>query len=415
MIKGKKAFMYSVVAIAIVFLVLNLFLIESDFMKDSFEPGKTKLLGDQLHRFEQNIEKDLEKNIDVVARRAMVSAIDYAISGEHDVGDAVQVLTELMMNGTIYEEPMFLMENNTLEHWAERINLLGGELGFQASLNYTHIDIGLSDSFTMFFNVNVTIKVSDELTNSSQVRKIIKSIEVPLQGFEDPLFPKNSFGRVRKLILGSPYEEYGIKIATGTQSHDTARATTVVLPSSDLSAIQSVNSKNTKILVTDNASLVGVSTLNQFAGFVSEIVFTTESTSSYLMGVENTLTTVPDGVILYLDEITRSLWDLSNLEDIITYAYYVPSDTGPSFLDRIEGKLYNTKEFGLESFVNLIEFENAYIIINDTRSIIDYEYFNNTGPIGSNVRGGYYEWICMSETIDGSQTHAEKYGVEELI
>ncbi len=98
-----------------------------------------------------------------------------------------------------------------------------------------------------------------------------------------------------------------------------------------------------------------------------------------MLGVKNATKIIPNNTALVIDEETETLWNLNNFDNLITNNYYVESTRGPSFLDRIEGRLHNTREYGLASMVNLVEFENAYIIINDTRSIIDYEYFNETG------------------------------------
>jgi len=344
---NKKSFMYSVISLVIVFLVVNLILIKSDFSENFFEPRKTKLLGDQIHRFEINVEKDLEKSVDVVARRAIVSAIDYAINGENSVNNATLALEELMMNGTINGEPMFLLENNTLNGWAEKINALGKEIGFDSKLNYTSVNVKLVDSFNLAFIVNSTIKITDELTNSSQTKNVSTTVIIPLNGFEDPLYPMNSFGRLRKLIEPSPYVNYTQRIANSSETKGSVRGTTIIIPSNNLTEIQSINSKSTKILVVHDASLIEESVLNEFKGFISETSFSTTSTSAYMLGVENATQIIPNNTAIVIDEKTKSLWDLNNLENLITYNYYVASTKGPSFLDRIEGRLYNTRDFGL--------------------------------------------------------------------
>ncbi len=412
---NKKSFMYSVISVALIFLVVNLVLIETEFSKNSFEPRRTKLLGDQIHRFELNVEKDLEKSVDVVARRAIVSVIDYSINGEHSIDNATLALKELMMNGTVNGEPMFLLENNTLNFWSQKIDNLGKKMGFDSKLNYTGIEIKLVDSFDLAFIVNSTIKITDELTNSSQTRNVSTTVVVPLDGFEDPLYPMNSFGRLRKLISPSPYLTYTSKIANSSQIQGSIRGTTIIVPSNNLTEIQNINSKITKILIVPDASLINDSLLNQFKGFISETSFSTTSTAAYMLGVKNATKIIPNNTALVIDEETETLWNLNNFDNLITNNYYVESTRGPSFLDRIEGRLYNTREYGLASMVNLVEFENAYIIINDTRSIIDYEYFNETGPVGKQVRGSYYEWLRVSNNLDGNVTQTQKYGVEELV
>ena len=97
----------------------------------------------------------------------------------------------------------------------------------------------------------------------------------------------------------------------------------------------------------------------------------------------------------------------------IRNGYYRSSDTGASFLDRLEGNLTlsNKYKYGLETFVNLGDITAANLPVNYQLSSIDYEYWKNVG--GVSVRNGNYDNVFNWFKIDSG--HAAIYGVSELI
>ena len=89
---------------------------------------------------------------------------------------------------------------------------------------------------------------------------------------------------------------------------------------------------------------------------------------------------------------------------------------GPSFLDRLEGKLYIQDKYssqtinniGMESFINKTDFINHKLGVDNSKTNVDYIYFLNTTLSGSMVKGidNYFK-------IDAN--HTETYNVDEII
>ncbi len=93
---------------------------------------------------------------------------------------------------------------------------------------------------------------------------------------------------------------------------------------------------------------------------------------------------------LVINNITRTPFtsfaagsDLTNLTIHATNSFYKESETAPSFLDRLEGKL-SANQQGIESFVNLQKLSNQGLPITE-KSVVDYIYFSSENPSASHI------------------------------
>ncbi|MFH1200226.1 MAG: hypothetical protein V1708_04105, partial [Candidatus Micrarchaeota archaeon] len=95
--------------------------------------------------------------------------------------------------------------------------------------------------------------------------------------------------------------------------------------------------------------------------------------------------------------------------------WYVNSSEGPSFLDRMEGRLFVSgyyanmsanQTIGLDSFVNLTEISGAGIAVDSNKTIVDHLYFNGSDYDAWPVNGSAISWMKLDEA------HAAIYGVQ---
>ena len=75
--------------------------------------------------------------------------------------------------------------------------------------------------------------------------------------------------------------------------------------------------------------------------------------------------------------------NVANLLKHTNNSYYTAHNDSPSFLMRLEGNLGNST-YGIESLVNLAEFQDQGLTIND-RSIVDYIYFGTQNTINFRI------------------------------
>jgi len=112
---------------------------------------------------------------------------------------------------------------------------------------------------------------------------------------------------------------------------------------------------------------------------------------------------------LVVNEINKTIYngfvsgaDVSNLTGHVTNSYYVASDLGPSFLDRLQGDV-SANPNGIESLVYLPGLSSQGVSVED-KSCVDYIYFSDDNPSDCNI-GGMSNWFKLDSA------HLSKYEV----
>ncbi len=107
-----------------------------------------------------------------------------------------------------------------------------------------------------------------------------------------------------------------------------------------------------------------------------------------------------------------TVYGTSNLDTAVAQAYYMQSDQGPSFLDRLEGRLDISSAYsnaaniiGLESFVYVPELQANGLTVKPEQNSVDYLYFSSSNQPGQQVSGSAYNWLRLNSV------QAATYGV----
>ena len=98
--------------------------------------------------------------------------------------------------------------------------------------------------------------------------------------------------------------------------------------------------------------------------------------------------------------------NIENLSSHATNSYYKASQSAPSFIDRLEGKLSSANPNGIESLANLQELSNQKLSIQQ-KSVVDYIYFSANNPESHHITG-MPEWFRLDNA------HLEDYNADSL-
>lgn len=307
---NKKAFTYTTVSLVAVLVVVSLLSSQQLRARYSYTSITTKLLSDSLNDLNNNLVNDLRKTVEVSISRALITCLNNIVTTGEPLQSPELNISILIVNGTFNGVLHPLMENNTISYWLNNVNLKSNELGFVSEINIGTPSISQNDSFSLLVSYTININTSNKAKTINISRTIDEKVPVSIIGFEDPLFPLNTYGRVERII-----------------------------------------SRN-----------------------------------------------------------ITSDFNLEKLEDFFAKKNYAPG-YGPSFLDRLAGRLYNSYPgSGLETFVDLQELQSYEIDTKPTQTLIDYLYFNSSVIPGDTVTGFSPTWF----KIDDLLSHQTFYGVSNL-
>ncbi len=109
-----------------------------------------------------------------------------------------------------------------------------------------------------------------------------------------------------------------------------------------------------------------------------------------------------------------SVTNVTQLDNLTTERYYIPSDNGASFFDRLEGRLVASEAYkaqsvnkiGMESIVYQPDLLAFGIAPKTSQSFVDYLYFNSSSIPGYPVNDSQISWLKIDTA------HATLYGVQ---
>ena len=358
----------------------------------------------ELQYFSISIEDDMNRFLKISGRRALISAVSHVVTNGVPLVDAQANLTEMITNGTLDGVVAPLIDTNNFNGWKQNVTQIANASGFKLEFQNVQINITQNDSYDVLFVITVPLNISDPNIGMGAVKNLTASVSISIDGIEDPLFPLETYGRVIRIVRVSNFTNFTANLTTGSIASGSV---------SGNATNDTANPNSQKIFVTANMTQ-SVSTLNQFGGVVSESTYVPGGFSQpYIGGATNALTLINNNTRVFLDSQTKKIWDLQNFTMFVKNKYYKASADGPSFLDRLEGRLNLSSKYkyGLETFVDLNELSSAELGVNYQYSCVDYLYWNST--LGSSIRNGNYDPMFSLLKID--QNHANIYGVNELI
>lgn len=395
MMKGQ---FYSMIA---VLLAVPIFVFVVQYMSYSDSLGAAvseRVISDQMKQLADSIELDTAKAIEISARRALIEASNYVVSSGEPLSDAKENLTTLMLTGVLNGSESFMMQGNTMPNWSARIT--AKDTNFGVSVEYGNLTIENRDGFSIEVGIDVNVTVTERLGRARIDKVNVRKVAVvSVEGLEDPLFPMNTHGFIRRTIRRAPMgyaAENLLTVPTYAYGNCTGQLT-----------FNKSEVDTGKILVTDN--LTDVVYVRHLGIILSDSDDLSGQTDCYLTGEAGAYATLYSfaqahpGATLYVDQESKSAWSLPLAEGMQGRYYYAGG--GPDFLQRLEGKLQESSG-GMSTFAYVPELEEqALTVTPDSR--VEWRYFGGDGSCYQ-LRG-LPAWFGMDAD------DAAKYGLSDLL
>jgi hypothetical protein len=154
--------------------------------------------------FYESVVRDSRKSMEIIAGRALCSAVNYVVTTGNPLQSSNETIAELILNGSISSVQQSLMEGSTLKDWKDRIEDLGYIQGFDTKIKIEDLFINPEDSFHLSISYSLSLNLSDKIIEANLTKKSQEKIIVSVENMEDPLYPLNTYGRVVNVIRLSP-------------------------------------------------------------------------------------------------------------------------------------------------------------------------------------------------------------------
>jgi hypothetical protein len=329
-----------------------------------------------------SIERSLHTISDVSAKRGLIIAVNHLLTeGVYFENTSSEILLPLIYNGTDtggFGDKMEMMDNNSIDY---NLRLLEYHYSLEPRRYDVSIGLGIENiSIEPYDPYSIIIRGLAEVNISkpgvAKASRIIPIEErVSIIGFEDPLFLLNvSRGKHSRGIFRPPFGD-SLAQKAGLEMDDGAGHCYGYLEDDSWA-----ENPGAKILAVESLPLSA-------ENFCGAVYYEGDAPGVSYIKAQN-----PESLDSHIGEKMLLLasrgdvYNISNLILLLEWGYYIPSDSGPSFFDRLEGNMECSYcgeygKVGLESLVDKNAILGLDIMPCLDCSNIDFEYAKNTAGL----------------------------------
>jgi len=348
---------FTLFSVLIVFVVIALLM--SRQTDEVYEiSGIEKTRADNIHFLVKSVNDDVDRSLNIVYRRALLSLVNYEIGSGDYVNNSRDVIKTVSLNGTISGEEQPLMVDNTVEDWMGVISSLMEKRDLDTTITVRNTTILENDPFYLTIETNISSKISDYIIEAVYEKETLEESNVSILSLEDPFFTLSTIGYANNTFIKCYF------LVGSSSSGGSAYGWSYVSEGPDYA---NVSNKNDMILVVSN--LTGKSNYTGFSG----IVFRDTETYSgvYVNGVN--ISSIENNTLIAInnDYVWLTGLNITSKKNSCYFAY----DEGPSFLDRTEGRNV-ASSVGIASFIYTKNLPEG-LKYGSNDYALDFEYFKN--------------------------------------
>jgi hypothetical protein len=199
----KRGMFFTLTALALI----GLFIILSTSKPTQYQQQHMVVASNRLHSmnsFIDNIKQDSSYALYTIGFRSVVSSLDH-ISRTGTYLNDDEDMEELMLNGTLYNNPQFIMENNTLINWTQKMQIEAAKIGIELNITLQNLSIQQNDPWHITFSVDLRCQLQDERKLASWDFNLSSTSRIPIEGFEDPVWIVEAGDQIPHVINISPH------------------------------------------------------------------------------------------------------------------------------------------------------------------------------------------------------------------
>lgn len=205
---GLKSNKGGIIFTTLVIMILFLFLISLTFYSVIKDRQAIRDRVETMNSFVLSLERDMERQVYISGYRAVLSIQSYITETGNFVVSAEDSIGEALLNGTINNQTVGLMEGYKLSEWQSRVSELGSKVNTVINYSIINVTVTHEDPWEISIKMRINISIKDK-GNQSRWDKIhtIKTT-IKIEGFEDPMYVLNTNGLISNQIKRTPYTAF---------------------------------------------------------------------------------------------------------------------------------------------------------------------------------------------------------------
>lgn len=224
-----KGLVYSIIALMLITPIILLALLYLTTTSTQGNQVVISMRSNEVSYYLDSVSLDFPRALSTSVKQAMVAATSCEDNSGIALANARNSLVSIMMNCSVSQgydcsfctsQVLSFVYESSLPRWAQKVQILGQENGFNTSVNVTAVNITQQSPFYLTASANITLSLQDQSGLLNLTRNFTQSIQIPLQGFEDPSYSLYSQGFVkRNYVFTQDYSLSGVSSAVWNKSY----------------------------------------------------------------------------------------------------------------------------------------------------------------------------------------------------
>lgn len=199
---NKKSQIFTLIAIAL----LVLFFVSYEVYSIAQDRHAIKTRISTMDSFLFSLEKNLEREIYVSGYRAVFLAEDKISKTGEYIPDMNLFIHESFFNGTVFGESSEILNGTTYSDILQSVNEKAGKINVNININNPQISISQENPWNIALIFSFDLEMNDNSNLASwKKHENIKSL-IEIEGFEDPIYTLNTYGKVAYKFNRTIYE-----------------------------------------------------------------------------------------------------------------------------------------------------------------------------------------------------------------
>jgi len=446
MMKSKKGFIFTLLALLVIaFMIIEIDIYFSAYqVRQESEPIKVRTMVIEEFAIQLTPQSTAQASY-IASYNAIYALTQDAVGNPVRTGNSTEniskVIGQLVWDGTRSDTGAVLVADANMQKWRTGLETLAKKTGMSLNISCSNFVVNQSDPWTVQINYTLNYTLWDDFTKTKISDSYDVSTNVPIIGFEDPLF-RNKTGQWRNIF---PYinevgtNEMSARNILDLDSNANGKRWFYgdIFKGMMLSNYGDINEtdfsvENKKmILFTTNFNLVN-DYGNMFGGIIyhgSRFLMVDSAINvpfiaiSEAVPLRSELMSAPAVLIKSSSDndplvANFTIYNVERVRSFATCGYYTNNTAAPSFFDRLsDGRNDPTIRLLNESFG--IETTVLGNWVQAGRASIDYEYYRSiSGEKTMGLTGCKYLGMCRDTLLPKfriSSTHISAYGLGGMV
>lgn len=206
--QSRKGFFYTLLSLLFLgIIILSVFYYQGAFRyQEKSQLHSTRVL--QMDNLLRNLDHDIGRAIYISSFHSFLAMQERIVKSGHYIPDIDSAFAGLFLNGTLGAEPVSSMQGSTINDWFAGFNQQASVNGIRILWTVSDVVISHSDPWHVRASIVLDYVLTDSADTASWNLSRNFSAELPIAGFEDPLYLIETSGKVSNIIHESNVTDF---------------------------------------------------------------------------------------------------------------------------------------------------------------------------------------------------------------